>query len=81
MAMATMKEVFPYSAMVFTIRDLKILFHLRGSHDQESVNGRVALAAIKWQGGGRMEQRSTEWLGTLKLWRHQVVKEGKKTKH
>lgn len=47
MAMATMKEVFPYSAMVFTIRDLKILFHLRGSHDQELVIGRVALAAIK----------------------------------
>lgn len=38
MAMATMKEVFPYSAMVFTIRDLKIWFHLRGSHDQELVN-------------------------------------------
>lgn len=40
MAMATMKEVFPYSAMVFTIRDLKILFHLRGSHDQELVSQR-----------------------------------------
>lgn len=25
-----------------------------------------------------MEQRPTEWLGTLKLWRHQVVREGKK---
>lgn len=44
MAMATMKEVFPYSAMVFTIRDLKILFHLRGSHDQELVNSLIVLA-------------------------------------
>lgn len=25
-----------------------------------------------------MEQRPTEWLGTLKLWCHQVVREGGK---
>lgn len=47
MAMATMKEVFPYSAMVFTIRDLKILFHLRGSHDKELVNSIIVLAERK----------------------------------
>lgn len=27
--MATMNQVFPYRAMVWTIRDLKILFHLQ----------------------------------------------------